>query len=124
LDRYIDEISYFYNEYIHKNPVYINEGLFYSERGMHMEDLQIIELYNARIESAISETDTKYGRMLHGIAMNILSNHWDSEEIVNDTYSKAWNAIPPDKPNSLGAYLGRITRNLSINRWNEQRAKK
>ena len=89
-----------------------------------MEDLQIIELYNARIETAIKETDTKYGRMLHGIALNILSNHWDSEEIVNDTYGKAWNAIPPEKPNSLGAYLGRITRNLSINRWNEQRAKK
>ncbi|MEG6611954.1 RNA polymerase sigma factor [Pseudoclostridium thermosuccinogenes] len=89
-----------------------------------MEDLQIIELYNARIETAISETDSKYGRMLHGIALNILSNHWDSEEVVNDTYVKAWNAIPPEKPKSLGAYLGRITRNLSINRWHEQRAKK
>lgn len=89
-----------------------------------MEDAQIIELYNARNESAISETDAKYGRMLHKIAMNILSNHWDSEEIVNDTYGKAWNAIPPDKPGYLGAYLGRITRNLSINRWNEKRAKK
>ena len=89
-----------------------------------MEDLEIIELYNARMETAISETNTKYGRMLHSIALNILSNHWESEEIVNDTYGKAWNAIPPAKPNSLGAYLGRITRNLSINRWNEKRAKK
>lgn len=89
-----------------------------------MEDKQIIELYNARMEAAISETDAKYGRMLHGIAMNILSNPWDSEEVVNDTYGKAWNAIPPEKPNSLGAYLGRITRNLSINRWHEKRAKK
>lgn len=91
---------------------------------MHMEDLQIIELYNSRNETAISETDTKYGWMLHSIAMNILTNHWDCEEIVNDTYGKAWNAIPPDKPNFLGAYLGRITRNLSINRWNANRAKK
>lgn len=89
-----------------------------------MEDSQIIELYNLRSESAISETDAKYGRMLHGIAMNILSSHWDSEEIVNDTYGKAWSTIPPEKPNSLGAYLGRITRNLSINRWHEKRAKK
>lgn len=89
-----------------------------------MEDLQIIELYNARLETAISETDTKYGRMLRSIALNILSNHWDSEEIVNDTYDKAWNVIPPEKPKFLGAYLGRITRNLSINRWHRQRAKK
>lgn len=89
-----------------------------------MEDMQIIGLYNARDERAIRETDNKYGRMLHGIAMNILSDYWDSEEIVNDTYSKAWNAIPPDKPSFLAAYLGRITRNLSINRWNEKRAKK
>jgi RNA polymerase sigma factor (sigma-70 family) len=89
-----------------------------------MEDIKIVELYNARAEAAISATKDKYGRMLYSIAKNILSNHWDSEEIVNDTYVKAWNAIPPDKPNSLGAYLGRITRNLSINRWHEQRAKK
>lgn len=86
-----------------------------------MEDAEIIELYNARIKTAITETANKYSRMLHGI---VLSNQWDSEEIVNDTYIKAWNSIPPEKPNSLGAYLGRITRNLSINRWNEQRAKK
>lgn len=89
-----------------------------------MDDMQIIELYNARQETAISETNTKYGRLLHRIAFNILSNSWDSEEIVNDTYIKAWNVIPPEKPNSLSAYLGRITRNLSINRWHEQRAKK
>jgi len=100
------------------------KAFFYDERGMHMEDIQIIELYNARIETAISETDNKYGRMLYGIALNILSNHWDSEEVVNNTYIKVWNAIPPERPNSLGAYLGRITRNLSINRWHEQRAKK
>lgn len=89
-----------------------------------MEDVQIIGLYSARAETAIRETDAKYGRMLHGIAFNILSNYEDSEEIVNDTYRKAWDAIPPAKPNFLGAYLGRITRNLSINRWHEQRAKK
>lgn len=89
-----------------------------------MEDVQIIGLYSARAETAIRETDAKYGRMLHGIAFNILSNYEDSEEIVNDTYRKAWDAIPPAKPNFLGAYLGRITRNLSINRWHEQRAQK
>lgn len=89
-----------------------------------MDDLQIIELYNNRNETAIRETHGRYGRMLHGIAFNILSNHLDSEEIVSDTYVKAWGSIPPQQPNFLGAYLGRITRNLSINRWHKQRAKK
>lgn len=89
-----------------------------------MEDMQIIELYNARNEAAIKETDIKFGRLLHSIAFNLLSSHEDSEEIVNDTYGKAWSTIPPQRPNSLCAYLGRITRNLSINRWHEQRAKK
>lgn len=89
-----------------------------------MEDKQIIELYNARNEIAIKETNNKYGRLLTSIAFNILSNPWDSEEMVNDTYAKAWNAIPPERPNSLSAYLGRITRNLSINRWHKERAKK
>jgi RNA polymerase sigma-70 factor (ECF subfamily) len=89
-----------------------------------MEDLQIIKLYWLRDEEAIKETHTKYGRLLHTIALNILLNHEDSEECVSDTYSKAWNAMPPQKPNSLAAYLGRIVRNLSINCWYEHRAQK
>lgn len=90
----------------------------------HMEDLQIIKLYWSRDEAAIQETNTKYGRLLNSISLNILSNHEDSEECVNDTYCKAWNAMPPQKPNSLAAYLGRIVRNISINRWHEHRAQK
>ncbi|QNO14289.1 sigma-70 family RNA polymerase sigma factor [Alkalicella caledoniensis] len=89
-----------------------------------MEDLQIIDLYLCRNEAAIQETDTKYGRLLNSIALNILSNCEDSEECVNDTYCKAWNAIPPQKPKSLASYLGRIVRNLSINRWHKNRAQK
>jgi|LGOV01.1.fsa_nt_gb RNA polymerase sigma-70 factor (ECF subfamily) len=89
-----------------------------------MEDLQIIELYWSRDEAAISETDTKYGRLLHSIAKNILSKHEDAEETVSDTYSKAWDAMPPQRPKYLSAYLGRIARNLSINRWHKNRAQK
>ncbi len=89
-----------------------------------MEDAKIIELYNSRNEFAIAETERKFGKMLFGIAMNILSNIEDSEETVNDTYSKAWNSIPPQKPDSLGAWLGKVTRNLSISRWRRNKAQK
>lgn len=89
-----------------------------------MEDLQIIELYWTRNESAIRESNSKYGRMLHSIARSILTNHEDSEECVNDTYGKAWNTMPPQKSTCLAAYLGRITCNLSINRWHEKHAQK
>lgn len=89
-----------------------------------MNDLQIIELYWLRDEAAISESGEKYGYMLKRISLNILSNHEDSEECVNDTYEKAWNTMPPHQPNCLSAFLGRITRNLSINRWHENHAKK
>lgn len=89
-----------------------------------MEDAKIIELYYARNEFAITETERKFGKMLFSIAMNILSSHEDSEETVNDTYGRAWNSIPPQKPESLGAWLGRITRNLSISRWRMNRAQK
>lgn len=89
-----------------------------------MDDLQIIELYWLRDEAAISESGAKYGGMLKRISLNILSNHEDSEECVNDTYEKAWNTMPPHQPNCLSAFLGRITRNLSINRWHENHAKK
>ena len=89
-----------------------------------MEDARIIELYNARSELAVAETERKFGKMLFSIAMNILSCIEDSEETVNDTYGKAWNSIPPEEPDFLGAWLGKITRNLSISRWRKNKAQK
>ncbi len=81
-----------------------------------MEDNKIIELYNHRDEKAISETDKKYSSYLYVIANNILNDHEDSKECVNDTYLRAWNTIPPNCPPRLAYYLGRITRGLSIDR--------
>lgn len=89
-----------------------------------MEDLQIIELYWRRDEQAITETDGKYGPFCHRLAMNILRSFQDSEECVSDTYQKTWETIPPQKPDSLRAYLGRIVRNLSISRYRALHAQK
>lgn len=89
-----------------------------------MDDIQIVELYWSRNETAISESNLKYGHMLGSIAYNILLSKEDSAECVNDTYVKAWKTMPPKKPDSLAAYLGRIIRNLSINRRHENRAQK
>ena len=82
-----------------------------------MEEKEIIDLYWARSEQAIRETDKKYGKFCFRIAYNILSDQGDSEECVNDTYLQTWNAIPPRRPNKLSAFLGRITRNLALNRY-------
>lgn len=79
-----------------------------------MQDDQIIALYWRRDETAIRETEEKYGAYLLNIAYHILSNVEDSKEGVNDTYLKAWNSIPPHKPQVLSTYLGKITRQLSI----------
>ena len=89
-----------------------------------MEDKQIVDLYWARSEKAISETADKYGRYCYTIAYNILHSNEDSEECVNDTYLHAWNAMPDQRPNRLSAFLGRITRNLSLKRWEKYTAKK
>lgn len=89
-----------------------------------MNDIQIIQSFWDRNESAIKELGIKYGKMLKSISFGILSNNEDSEECVNDTYVKVWDTIPPQKPNSLTAYLGRIVRNISINRWHENHAQK
>lgn len=89
-----------------------------------MEDKQIIALYFQRNETAITETAKKYGTFCHKIAMNILSVHEDAEECVNDTYHSVWNQIPPVNPCSFRAFLGRITRNLSISRFRSMHAKK
>lgn len=82
-----------------------------------MNDNQIMDLYWARSETAISETANKYGKYCHYIAYNILFNDEDSEECVNDTYLKAWGIIPPQRPNRLSTFLGKITRNLSLDRY-------
>lgn len=89
-----------------------------------MNDNDIIKLYFDRSEKAISETSEKYGRYLMCIAENILFSYEDSEECVNSTYLKAWNSIPPKIPQSLRAYLGRITRNSAINLWKTHSAEK
>lgn len=89
-----------------------------------MEDTKIVELFWNRDEDAINKCSDKYGKWLRTIAYNILLNREDSEECENDTYVRAWNAIPPGRPQVLKAYLGRIVRNLSINRIEERSAKK
>lgn len=83
-----------------------------------MNDNDIIELYFARNEQAITETDKKYGFYCMSIAENILKSTPDAEECVSDTYLKAWNSIPPERPNILKAFLACIVRRLSINRYN------
>lgn len=89
-----------------------------------MEDEGIIALFFKRYEQAIEETDKKYGGYCYSIAYNILENREDSEESVSDTYLAAWNTIPPRRPNLLNAFLGKLTRHISIDRWRKRTAKK
>jgi len=84
----------------------------------------IIDLYFNRDEKAVDETAKKYGNYCFTISKNILKNESDAQECVNDTYLKAWNNIPPTKPSKLGIFLGRITRNLSLDRYKFNRTKK
>ena len=89
-----------------------------------MDDSKIIEMYHSRDEKAIVETDKKYGKLCHYIAMNILKIKEDATECVNDTYFAAWNKMPPALPDSLRAFLGRITRNISIDMYRAKYSKK
>lgn len=79
-----------------------------------MDDSTIIELYFERSENAVAESENKYGKICRRIADNILHNFQDTEECVNDTWLTAWNRIPPHKPEYLGAFFAKITRNLSV----------
>lgn len=89
-----------------------------------MDDNQIIALYWARSETAIAETAKKYGSYCHQIAWHILCNREDSEECVNDTWLRTWEAIPPTRPERLSAFLGKITRNLALQRYEKYNAAK
>lgn len=89
-----------------------------------MEDARIIELYWQRDESAISITDRIYGPYCYQVAFNILSDRQDSEECVSDTWLRAWNVMPPQKPNRLKLFLAKITRNLSLDYLKNRNAQK
>ncbi len=89
-----------------------------------MEETEILDLYFARSEQAITETDRKYGNYCRQVAYRILYSHPDSEECVNDAYLKTWNVIPPRRPSPLKVFLGKITRNLALDRWDWNHAAK
>ena len=89
-----------------------------------MEDNRIIDLYWARSEEAVAQTARKYGGYCRRIAWNILYNPEDTDECVNDTYLRAWDTIPPQRPKVLQTFLARITRNLSLDRWRRNQAQK
>lgn len=89
-----------------------------------MEDEQIIKKYNDRNPDAIADTSQKYGLYCRSIAFDILRNHYDVEECVNDAFKKVWKKIPPENPPNFKLYLGRIIRNVSYDRRRENRAQK
>ena len=82
-----------------------------------MDDKRIVELFFQRDEQALTETRQKYSRYLHRIVHNVLRDPQDAEECVNDTYLRAWNAIPPHRPQRLSVYLGKIARHLALDRY-------
>lgn len=89
-----------------------------------MEDTQIIDLFFSRDQQAIQQTEKKYGRLCYHIAWNILSSREDAEESVSDTYLSAWNSIPPTRPAFFAAFLAKITRHISLDRWRKNAAGK
>ncbi|WP_295086117.1 RNA polymerase sigma factor [Ruminococcus sp.] len=89
-----------------------------------MDDTSIIELYWNRDEQAINETDKKYGKLCYRLAFNILKRREDSEECVNDTFMKAWNSIPPDRPTHFSAYLCQIVKRIALSKFRYNTADK
>ena len=89
-----------------------------------MEDERIVTLYWERNEEAILETSMKYGKYCYTVAYNILHSHEDSDECVNETLNCAWNSMPPQRPTKLSGFLARITRQLSLNRLEQNVAQK
>lgn len=89
-----------------------------------MEDGAIVALYWRRDEAAVEESRRAYGAYCRAVALNILGSLPDAEECENDAYLAAWQAIPPERPRSLRAWLGRVTRNIALDRWEAGRAAK
>ncbi len=89
-----------------------------------MNDNEIIKLYFSRDVRAIEETSRKYSAYIKSLAFNILNNNEDAEECINDALNRIWNTIPPKSPKNLGTYIGKIVRNLSIDRYRKNTAER
>ena len=89
-----------------------------------MEDKEIVALYLAREERAIDETAARYGSYCHAIAKNLLGNSADAEECVNDLWLSVWNSIPPNRPDVLRTYLGKLVRRIAVDRIRYRTAEK
>ncbi len=113
---FLQPVRNFY-DYIDKDQIMLGGDIL-------MEDDAIVSLYWERSEQAINETEQRYGGFCYSIAYHMLHNAEDASESVNDTYLEAWNSMPPHRPNSLAAFLGRITRRLSVDRWRSTHAQK
>ena len=109
--------------YFFKQPI-LSESYYRSEGDDDVDDEQILDLYWKRSESAITETAKKFGRYCWTIAWNILSDAADAEECENDVYLAAWNTIPPKRPAHLAIFLGRLTRNIAIDKYDYKTAQK
>ncbi|WP_255202642.1 RNA polymerase sigma factor [Acutalibacter muris] len=96
----------------------------HGRKGVPMEDQEIVQLFWERSETAIKETEIKYGAKLHHLAMKILNSRLDAEESVNDTFLETWNTIPPEKPDYFFAYIAKICRYLSFGKLDWRNAKK
>lgn len=90
----------------------------------HLTDEEIISLYWSRNEQAIPETDKVYRGYLMRVASNVLSDEWDCEECLNDTYADTWNRIPPTRPGIFRAFLSKITRNVAVDKYRKRRSAK
>lgn len=89
-----------------------------------LEDCEIVDLYWARSEDAITETQKKYARMLLGISLQLVPQREDALECVNDTYLAAWNSMPAARPTLLGAFLSKIVRRVSVTKYRRSHAEK
>lgn len=89
-----------------------------------MQDHEIVDLYWARNQDAITQTDVKYGSYCRKIAMNIVMNAEDSEECINDTYLSAWDTMPTERPQLLGSYLATIIRNHALTLYRKTHSQK
>lgn len=101
-----------------------NTCLSNSSEVTHMTDMEIVTLFENRDKRAVSAVSEKYGAGCTGLAVNILRNREDAEQCVNDVYLKVWDSIPPEKPRSLCAFMGKITRNLAIDRYRKEHTEK
>lgn len=83
-----------------------------TDRGEEAAQTELVRRIRAGDDAAFAELYSQYGRLVHSIAVRLMGNHHDAEDVTQQVFVSAWRsrASLKDDAGSLAGWLATITR--------------